>query len=153
MIFVPLKLVFYCYSSVFPSERPVMASVVHTVYVKKAKEKCCFKGREQWEWIGLWKVAINRHLVRNVVIDVHFFFFFGRHFGIILFPFPLTTADWIGIVWTIRRGAANFCGTSLFKIFFYLQHHSCYPSLAWSIAGRAYWRGRGWEWSQIPTYI
>ena len=36
-----------------------------------------------------------------------FLFLFGRHVGIILFPFPLTTADWIGIVWTIRRGAAN----------------------------------------------
>ncbi len=32
------------------------------------------KGRDQWEWIGLWKVAINRHLVRFVVIDVHFNF-------------------------------------------------------------------------------
>jgi hypothetical protein len=32
------------------------------------------KGRDQWEWIGLWKVAINRHLVRIVVIDVLFYF-------------------------------------------------------------------------------
>ena len=31
--------------------------------------------RDQWEWIGLWKVAINRHLVRIVVIDVHFYFY------------------------------------------------------------------------------
>ena len=42
-----------------------------------------------------------------VVIDVHFYFKLGRHLEIILFPFPLTTADWIGIVSTIRRGAAN----------------------------------------------
>jgi hypothetical protein len=33
-----------------------------------------FKGRDQWEWIGLWKVAIDRHLVRNVVIDVLYYF-------------------------------------------------------------------------------
>jgi hypothetical protein len=26
------------------------------------------KGRDQCEWIGLWKVAINRHLFRIVVI-------------------------------------------------------------------------------------
>ncbi len=32
------------------------------------------KGRDQWEWIGLWKVAIYRHLIRIVVIDVHFYF-------------------------------------------------------------------------------
>ncbi len=32
------------------------------------------KGRDQREWIGLWKVAIDRHLVRIVVIDVHFYF-------------------------------------------------------------------------------
>jgi hypothetical protein len=33
-----------------------------------------FKGRDQWEWIGLWEVAIDRHLVRIVVIDVLFYF-------------------------------------------------------------------------------
>jgi hypothetical protein len=32
------------------------------------------KRRDQWEWIGLWKVAINRHLVHIVVIDVVFYF-------------------------------------------------------------------------------
>ncbi len=32
------------------------------------------KSRDQWEWIGLWKVAIDRHLVRIVVIDVLFYF-------------------------------------------------------------------------------
>ncbi len=32
------------------------------------------KGRDQWEWIGLWKVAIDRHLVRIVVTDVLFDF-------------------------------------------------------------------------------
>ncbi len=32
------------------------------------------KGRDQWEWIGLWKVAIDGHLVRIVEIDVHFYF-------------------------------------------------------------------------------
>ncbi len=36
-----------------------------------------------------------------------FLFLFGRHFGIILFPLLLTPADWIGIVWTNRRGAAK----------------------------------------------
>ncbi len=36
--------------------------------------KVYFKGMDQWEWIGLWKVAIDRHLVRIVVIDVHFYF-------------------------------------------------------------------------------
>ncbi len=34
-----------------------------------------FKGRDQWEWIGLWKVAIDQHLVRIVVIDIHFYFY------------------------------------------------------------------------------
>jgi hypothetical protein len=33
------------------------------------------KSRDQREWIGLWKVAIDRHLVRIVVIDVHFYFY------------------------------------------------------------------------------
>ncbi len=32
------------------------------------------KGRDQWEWIGLWKVAIDQHLVHIVVIDVLFYF-------------------------------------------------------------------------------
>ncbi len=32
------------------------------------------KGRDQWEWIGLWKVAIVQHLVRIVVINIHFYF-------------------------------------------------------------------------------
>ncbi len=36
-----------------------------------------------------------------------FLFLFGRHLGIILFPLPLTPADWIGIVWPNRPGAAN----------------------------------------------
>ena len=36
-----------------------------------------------------------------------FLFLFGRHLGIILFPLPLTPADWIGSVWPNRRGAAN----------------------------------------------
>ncbi len=31
------------------------------------------KGRDQWEWIGLWKVAIDWHLVRIVVIDIIFY--------------------------------------------------------------------------------
>ena len=33
------------------------------------------KGRDQWEWIGLWKIAIKWHLVRIVVIYVHFYFY------------------------------------------------------------------------------
>ena len=33
-----------------------------------------FKGRDQWEWIGLWKVAIDRHLFLIVVILVIYFF-------------------------------------------------------------------------------
>ncbi len=33
------------------------------------------KGKDQWEWIGLWKVAIDRPLVRIVVINVHFYFY------------------------------------------------------------------------------
>jgi hypothetical protein len=32
------------------------------------------KGRDQLEWIGLWKVAIDRHLVRIVVIDTICYF-------------------------------------------------------------------------------
>ncbi len=36
-----------------------------------------------------------------------FLFLFGRHLGIILFPLPLTPADWIGNVWPNRHGAAN----------------------------------------------
>ncbi len=32
------------------------------------------KGRDQWEWIGLWKVAIDWHLVRIVVMNFHFYF-------------------------------------------------------------------------------
>jgi len=36
-----------------------------------------------------------------------FLFLFGSHLGIILFPLPVTPADWIGIVWLNRRGAAN----------------------------------------------
>ncbi len=36
-----------------------------------------------------------------------FLFLFGRHLGINLFPRPLTPADWIGIVWPNRCGAAN----------------------------------------------
>ncbi len=36
-----------------------------------------------------------------------FLFLFGRHLGINLFPLPLTPADWIGIVWPNRCGAAN----------------------------------------------
>ncbi len=32
------------------------------------------KGRDQGEWIGLWKVAIDRQLVRIVVIHIHFYF-------------------------------------------------------------------------------
>ncbi len=67
------------------------------------------KGRDQWEWIGLWKLAINRHLVRIVVINVHFLKF-GCLLGIILFPLLLAPADWIGIVWPNRRGAAKICG-------------------------------------------
>ena len=84
-----------------------------------------------------------------------FFFWFGRHVGIILFPFPLTTADWIGIVWTIRHGAANICGTSPFKIFSYLQvgvgggngakSHCIFGSYL-------YWRERGWAWSHISPH-
>ncbi len=51
--------------------------------MKKPNDKClhkymtvrnAFKGRDQREWIGLWKVAIDRHLVRIVVIDFHFYF-------------------------------------------------------------------------------
>ncbi len=38
------------------------------------RKKIPLKGRDQWEWICLWKVAIDRHLVRFVVIDVHFYF-------------------------------------------------------------------------------
>ncbi len=40
----------------------------------KREKKLDIKGRDQWELIGLWKVAIDRHLVRIVVIDVHFYF-------------------------------------------------------------------------------
>ncbi len=36
--------------------------------------KSMLKGRDQWEWIGLWKVAIDWHLLRIVVIYVHFYF-------------------------------------------------------------------------------
>ncbi len=33
------------------------------------------KGGDPWEWIGLWMVAIDRHLVQIVVIDVLFYFY------------------------------------------------------------------------------
>ncbi len=44
------------------------------LYFFQQPEQVLFKGRDQWEWIGLWKVAIDRHLVRIVVINVHFYF-------------------------------------------------------------------------------
>ncbi len=48
-----------------------------------------FKGRDQWEWIGLWKVAIDRHLVRIVVIDVLFSFNLAAILELIYFHFRL----------------------------------------------------------------
>jgi hypothetical protein len=42
---------------------------------------------------GIRKVANDRYWSRTTVIDVLFLFLFGRHLGIILFPFPLTQAQ------------------------------------------------------------
>jgi hypothetical protein len=47
------------------------------------------KGRDQWEWIGLWKVAIDRHLVRIVVIDVNFYFNLAAILELFYFHFRL----------------------------------------------------------------
>jgi hypothetical protein len=47
-------------------------------YLQKRIALCAYetmlKGRDQLEWIGVWMVAIDRHLVRIVVIDVLFYF-------------------------------------------------------------------------------
>ena len=45
------------------------------------------KSSDQWEWIGLWKVAIDRHLVRIVVIDILFYFNFAAILEYIYFHF------------------------------------------------------------------
>ncbi len=53
----------------------VQLECFQSILTKSNLSKFLIKSRDQWEWIGLWKVAIDRHLVRIEVIDVHFYFY------------------------------------------------------------------------------